>query len=126
MDIDRYLGPGHRTTALVTSHGLAVADAAVRLAEAGRFHDEREKLAGELSRRWGAPYHVGLQTVRLRTGAEEIPEPWAELSLRVGDVYLWQPERPREHGRWVALGVADLDPCDEIQLLLVVTDTDPP
>ena len=60
---------------------------------------------------------------RLRTGAEEIPEPWAGLSLRVGDVYLWRIE---EEGRWAALGVADLDPDDEIQLLLVVTETDPP
>ncbi|MFF5188578.1 hypothetical protein ACFY30_33260 [Streptomyces sp. NPDC000345] len=123
MDIDRYLGPGHRTAALVTSHGLAVADAAVRLAEAERIHEEKEELAGTLTRRWGTPCHLGLQTVRLRTGTEEIPEPWAGLSLRVGDVYLWQVA---EQGRWVALGVADLDPDDEIQLLLVVTDTDPP
>ncbi|MET7651695.1 hypothetical protein [Streptomyces sp. NPDC005486] len=123
MDIDRYLGPGHRTTALVTSHGLVVADAAVRLAQVERFHERKEDLAGELTQRWGDPDHVGLQTVRLRTETEEIPEPWAGLSLRVGEVYLWQAE---EHGRWVALGVADLDPYAEIQLLLVVTDTDPP
>ncbi|MFD9432292.1 hypothetical protein [Streptomyces sp. NPDC060002] len=123
MDIDRHLGPGDRTTALVTSHGLAVTDAAVRLAEVERFHEEKEHLAGKLTGRWGDPYHVGLQTVRLRTGTEEIPEPWAELSLRVADVYLWRAE---EQGRWVALGVADLDPCDEIRLLLVVTGTDPP
>ncbi|MDR6979485.1 hypothetical protein J2X68_006221 [Streptomyces sp. 3330] len=123
MDIDRYLGPGHGTTALVTSYGLAVADAAVRRAEGERFFEEKEHLAGKLTVRWGAPYRVGLQTVRLRTGAEEIPEPWAELSLRVGEMCLWRAE---EHGRWVALGVADLDPYDEIQLLLVVTETDPP
>ncbi|MEU5770671.1 hypothetical protein ABZ782_32635 [Streptomyces asoensis] len=157
MDIDRYLGPGHRTTALVTSHGLRTADAAVRLAEVERFHGQREELAGRLTRRWGAPYHWGLQTVRLRTGTEEIPEPWAGLSLRADDVYLWRTDRvPRaaeratpsdrrppadqgppaerapgtdpvgEYGRWVALGVADRDPYDEVRLLLVVTDTDPP
>ncbi|MFI7502785.1 hypothetical protein ACIBVL_30800 [Streptomyces sp. NPDC049687] len=124
MDIDSYLaGTGHRTAALATSHGLVAADAAVRLAETERFHEEKEDLAGRLTERWGQPYHLGLQTVRLRTAAEEIPEPWAELSLRVGDVYLWRAE---EHARWVVLGVADLDPSDEIQLLLVVTDTDPP
>ncbi|MDX3313420.1 hypothetical protein ACWGH3_20505 [Streptomyces sp. NPDC054884] len=33
---------------------------------------------------------------------------------------------PRIPGRWAALGVADLDPDDEIQLLLVVTETGPP
>ena len=123
MDIDGYLGPGGRSAALATSHGLVTADAAVRLAEAERFRAEREILAGRLTRRWGVPHYVGLQTVRLRTGAEEIPEPWAGLSLRVGDVYLWRIE---EEGRWAALGVADLDPDDEIQLLLVVTETDPP
>ncbi|WP_307162047.1 hypothetical protein [Streptomyces rishiriensis] len=123
MDIDGYLAAGDPMTALATSHGLAVADAAVRLAEVERFHEEKEHLAGKLTVRWGDPYHVGLETVRLRTAAEEIPEPWAELSLLVGDVYLW---RAPEHGRWVALGVADLDPYDEIRLLLVVTDTDPP
>jgi hypothetical protein len=54
---------------------------------------------------------------------EEIPEPWAQLSHLVRDVYLWKVQ---EHGRWVALGVADRDAADEIQLLLVVTETDPP
>ncbi|MFI5965733.1 hypothetical protein ACIA8J_26650 [Streptomyces asoensis] len=151
MDIDRYLGPGHRTAALVTSHGLRTADAAVRLAEVERFHERREELAASLTRRWGAPSHWGLQTVRLRTATEEIPEPWAGLSLRADDVYLWRTDRaPQpadpgppadpgtradrapgtdpvgEYGRWVALGVADRDPCDEVRLLLVVTDTDPP
>ncbi|MEU1179067.1 hypothetical protein ABZ464_15720 [Streptomyces sp. NPDC005820] len=124
MDIERLLaGPGDRTAALATSHGLGAADAAVRVAEAERIHEERDDLAGKLTRRWGAPEHIGLQTVRLRTASEQIPAPWAELSLRVGDVYLWQVA---EHGRWVALGVADLDPDDEIELLLVVTETDPP
>ncbi|WP_460063074.1 hypothetical protein [Streptomyces sp. YKOK-I1] len=124
MDIERLLaGPGDRTAALATSHGLRAADAAVRVAEAARFHEEREDLAGELTRRWGEPEHLGLQTVRLRTATEEIPEPWAELSLRVADVYLWQAA---DHGRWIALGVADLDPDDEIELLLVATETDPP
>ncbi|MGW1272084.1 hypothetical protein [Streptomyces sp. NPDC002491] len=123
MDIDRYLGPGGRTAALATSHGLVAADAAVRLAEAERFRAEGEILAGRLTRRWGPPYCIGLQTVRLRTAAEEIPEPWAGLSLRVGEICLWRIE---EEGRWAALGVADLDPDDEIQLLLVVTETDPP
>ncbi|MFF1544615.1 hypothetical protein [Streptomyces sp. NPDC058291] len=124
MDLDSHLvGTGHRTAALATSHGLVSADAAVRLAEVERFHAQKESLAGKLTQRWGEPDHIGLQTVRLRTATEAIPEPWAELSLRVGDVYLWHV---REHGRWAALGVADLDPSDEIQILLVVTDTAPP
>ncbi|WP_133915258.1 hypothetical protein [Streptomyces sp. NBC_00582] len=124
MDIETLLaGPGDRTAALATSHGLGAADAAVRVAEAERFHEDKEDLAGELAQRWGEPHHIGMQTVRLRTATEEIPAPWAELSLRVADVYLWQLA---EDGRWVALGVADLDPDDEIELLVVVTETDPP
>ncbi|MFJ8111431.1 hypothetical protein [Streptomyces sp. NPDC096132] len=124
MDIESLLaGPGDRTAALATSHGLRAADAAVRVAEAERFHEDKEDMVGKLTRRWGEPEHIGLQTVRLRTASEEIPEPWAELSLRVGSVYLW---KVAEHGRWVALGVADQDPDDEMELLLVVTETDPP
>lgn len=67
----------------------------MRLAEAERFH-EKEDLAGKLTERRGEPHHVGPQTVRLRTGTEDVPEPWAQLSLRVGDVCLWQMA---EHGR---------------------------
>ncbi|SEP89455.1 hypothetical protein SAMN04487983_1002111 [Streptomyces sp. yr375] len=81
-------------------------------AEVERFHEEKEVLAGRPAERRGKPHHVGLQTVRPRSGTEEIPEPWAELSLRV------------------ALGVAGLeldgeDPDDERQLLVGVTETDP-
>lgn len=116
-------GPGFHLAPLAASHGLRVADPALRLAEVERFRDDMEALAGKLTERWGEPYRVGLQTVRLRTAHEEIPEPWARLSLLVGDVHLW--ELP-EQGRWAALGVADLDQDDEVRLLLLVTDTDPP
>ncbi|MDX2681842.1 MULTISPECIES: hypothetical protein [Streptomyces] len=124
MDIEQYLAaPGDRPAALATSHGLVAADAAVRVEAVERFHEDKEDLAGELTRRWGEPRHIGLQTIRLRTEREDIPEPWSELSLRAGHAYLWQVT---EQGRWVALGVADLDPDDEIELLLVVTETAPP
>lgn len=116
-------GPGFHLVPLAVSHGLRVADPALRVAGSERFHDELEVLAGKLTERWGEPYRVGLQTIRLRTAHEEIPEPWARLSLLVGDVRLW--ELPRQ-GRWAALGVADLDPDDEVRLLLLVTGTDPP
>ena len=89
-----------------------MADPALRVAEVERFHNEREALAGRLTERWGEPYRLGLQTIRLRTAHEEMPEPWARLSILVGDVHLW--ELP-EHGRWAALGVADLDQDDEVR-----------
>jgi hypothetical protein len=116
-------GPGYRVATLATSHGLRVADASVRGAVVERFHDDKEVLAGKLTERWGEPYHIGLQTIRLRTATEETPEPWSWLSFLVGDVFLWQAP---EHGRWTALGVADVDQRDEVRLLLVVTDIDPP
>ncbi|MFF8195404.1 hypothetical protein ACF05L_32090 [Streptomyces bobili] len=116
-------GPGFHLAPLAASHGLRVADPALRVAEMERFHEDREVLAGKLTERWGEPYRVGLQTIRLRTAQEEIPEPWARLSLLVGDVHLW--ELP-EQGRWAALGVAELDQDDEVRLLLLVTETAPP
>ena len=111
------------TAELATSVGLTAKDPAERITETERFHDEREDAARILADGWGEPEHIGLQTIRLRTATEDIPEPWARLSLTMGDAYLWELT---EHGRWAVLGVADADPDDEIQLLLVVTDTAPP
>ncbi|MFF9624123.1 hypothetical protein [Streptomyces griseosporeus] len=116
-------GPGYRTAELATSHGLRVADAAIRRQTQERFREDMEALAGLLAERWGEPSHIGLQTVLLRTASEEIPEPWALLSHLVADAYVWQE---REHGRWIVLGVADRDTADEIRLLLTATETDPP
>ncbi|MET9502828.1 hypothetical protein ABZY42_14035 [Streptomyces sp. NPDC006622] len=116
-------GPGFLLAPLAVSHGLRQADPALRVAQVERFHDDKEVLAGRLTERWGEPYRVGLQTIRLRTAHEEIPEPWAGFSLLVEDAYLW--ELPG-HGRWAVLGVADIDSGDEIRLLLLVTETDPP
>ncbi|WP_240204374.1 hypothetical protein [Streptomyces actuosus] len=116
-------GPGYRTAELAASHGLPVADAAVRATEAERLYEDREALATRLTERWGEPSLMGLQTIRLRIAAEAIPEPWARLSHLVRDAYVWQEP---ELGRWIVLGVADRDRADEIRLLLTVTETDPP
>ncbi|MFR9797810.1 hypothetical protein ACL02U_18185 [Streptomyces sp. MS06] len=116
-------GAGHRTAALATSHGLRTADAVAREAEWERLDERREALAAELTEHWGEPFHLGLQTLLLRTAAEEVPEPWARLSHLVGDAYVWQAP---ECGCWIVLGVADRDPADEIRLLLTVTATGPP
>ncbi|MEU2929232.1 hypothetical protein ABZ636_29890 [Streptomyces sp. NPDC007251] len=116
-------GPGYLTAELATSQGTRVADASIRREAEERLHEEREALAGTLAERWGEPSPMGLQTIRLRTAAEEIPEPWARLSHLMADAYVWQA---REYGRWIVLGVADRDPADEIQLLLTATETDPP
>ncbi|CAM5641644.1 hypothetical protein SALBM135S_06415 [Streptomyces alboniger] len=52
---------------------------------------------------------------------EDIPEPWAQLSSSVPDLHLW-----RVDSRWIALGVAQWDKELPFQLLVVVTETDPP
>jgi len=116
-------GPGFYIVELETSHGLRAGDASERAPAVERFRELMDAIGDGLTESWGPSGHLGLQTVQLRTAVEQIPEPWAHLSQRVGDIYLWEV---RENGRWVALGVADRDPTDEIQLLAVVTETDPP
>lgn len=67
----------------------------------------------------GEPFEHGLQGIRLRTEEGEIPEPWAGFGTAVAHACVWEPSAD---GRWAAAGVADLDPSDEIRLLLVVTE----
>jgi hypothetical protein len=95
----------------------------LRAAAEEQCEAERDALAALLERRWGAPDRWGLGGVLLRAleHGEDIPEPWASLSARVPDVALWHTD-----GRWVALGVARLDPDTAPGLLAVVTDVDPP
>ncbi|MEU6544908.1 hypothetical protein [Streptomyces sp. NPDC046859] len=74
--------------------------------------------------RWGEGARWGSVTL-LERGArgEEIPEPWAELGTRADDLRTW---RAPGTGRWVGLAVADRDPEADPELLLLVTDRDPP
>lgn len=81
-------------------------------------------IAQRLNDRWAEQLPWGQLTVRERVGrGEEIPEPWATLALRTDVLNVWQAE---DTGRWIALGVADRDDQDEIQLLAAVTEMDPP
>ncbi|MGW0767519.1 hypothetical protein [Streptomyces sp. NPDC002671] len=117
-------GPGYSTAVLETSHGMRAAQAWVRQRAAEDFHAYREAIAQRLNDRWGEQPPWGQLTVRVRMGrGEEIPEPWATLSLHTDELDVWRAE---EAGRWVALGVADRDGADEIRLLATVTETDPP
>jgi hypothetical protein len=45
------------------------------------------------------------------------------LSARADVAHLWEVEGT---GRWVAVAVADRDASREVQLLALVTETDPP
>ncbi|MFH0517764.1 hypothetical protein ACHBTE_11355 [Streptomyces sp. M41] len=74
--------------------------------------------------RWGEGSRWGSVTLQERGArGEEIAEPWAVLGIRADDLRTWDA---RGTGRWVNLGVADRDPEAEPELLLMVTDMDPP
>ncbi|BAC74786.1 hypothetical protein AQJ43_19385 [Streptomyces avermitilis] len=116
-------GPGYHIAELGTSDGYGAEDCWDRAETAEECYERGEEVRDQLTGRWGPSDHIGLQTVQLRTETEDIPEPWVHLSARVGDIHLWRTEG---NGRWIALGVADRDEADEIRLLVVVTEIDPP
>ncbi|WP_461077226.1 hypothetical protein [Streptomyces deserti] len=116
-------GPGYHVAVLESSHGLGDADPAQRAVTVDQCEKDRDALDELLASRWGDTPPYNLQTVLLRTEREEIPEPWATLSARARVACLWEVVGT---GRWVAVAVADLDESDEVQLLAVVTETDPP
>ncbi|MGQ4329376.1 hypothetical protein [Streptomyces hayashii] len=89
-----------------------------------QYEADRDGLTERLTDRWGPPHLVSLaSTLERSMDGEDIPEPWASLSGHVPDLHLWQlPGTPR----WIALGVSQWDAELPFQLLLVVTETDPP
>jgi hypothetical protein len=112
-------GPGHHVAVL---ESVPDGDPAIRALTIDQCEKDRDAVYELLASRWGdtAPYN--LQTVLLRTEHEEVPRPWAELSARARVAYVWEVEGT---GRWVAVAVADRDPSDDVQLLALVTETDP-
>ncbi|GHE02660.1 hypothetical protein [Streptomyces alanosinicus] len=115
---------GDRTVALETSRGTSAGDASVRERALADLHACREAIAERLHERWGRQQPWGQQTVRLRLArGEEIPEPWAVLSLLTDELDVWQLTGT---ARWLAIGLADRDDADEIRLLATVTQTPPP
>ena len=107
---------------LECSHGLRDGDPAERAVTVGQYEKYRDAIDERLAPRWGRTDPWNLDTVLLRTEQEEISEPWASLSARARMAYLWEAEGT---GRWVAVAVADRDKAGEVQLLAVVTETDP-
>ena len=117
-------GPGYHLAELGAEHTPGEDDdPATRASALDQYEAERHGLTALLTERWGAPDRMGLGGVLLRAmeRGEDIPEPWASLSARVPDVDLWHTA-----GRWVALGVARLDPSQPPRLLAAVTTVDPP
>ncbi|MCX5054842.1 MULTISPECIES: hypothetical protein [unclassified Streptomyces] len=114
---------GYHIAELESSHGLRGGDGAERAVTVDQYEKVRDALYEELAPRWGETAPWNLQTVLLRTEREEIPEPWATLSARARVAYGWEVVGT---GRWAAVAVADRDEADEVQLVAVVTETDPP
>ncbi|MGN9761574.1 hypothetical protein [Streptomyces sp. SD31] len=112
-------GPGYHAVVLESSRG----DCGTRAATVEQHEKCRDALYEQFASRWGETDPYNLQTVVLRTAQEEIPQPWVSLSARARLAYLWEAEGT---GRWVAVAVADRDETDDVQLLAVVTEVDPP
>jgi hypothetical protein len=113
-------GPGHHLAVLEAGTD---GDPGARAVTIDQFEKDRDAVFEVLASRWGDTDPYNLQTVLLRTEREHIPRPWAELSARAGIAHLWEVEGT---GRWVAVAVADRDASREVQLLALVTETDPP
>ncbi|MFI8169497.1 hypothetical protein ACIGAN_24490 [Streptomyces sp. NPDC085931] len=88
-----------------------------------QLEKERDAVRELLASRWGDTTPYGLQTVLLRTAHEEIPGPWAELSMRAGFAHVWEVEGT---GRWVAVAVTDRDATQGPLLVALVTEIPPP
>ncbi|KOG15217.1 hypothetical protein [Streptomyces viridochromogenes] len=112
-------GPGYHIVVLESSHG----DCGTRAATVEQYEKYRDALDEQFAFRWRETGPYNLQTVSLRTAQEEIPEPWASLSARARVACVWEAEGT---GRWVAVVVADRDEADDVKLLGVVTEIDPP
>ncbi|MET9802873.1 hypothetical protein [Streptomyces sp. NPDC006368] len=115
-------GPGYHIVELATSEEFWEDDGTRRELVADQYEAERDALAALLGGRWGQAQVFSLWSL-LRRGmeGEEIPEPWSVLSGSVPDVHLW-----RADGHWIALGVSQWDKELPFQLLVVVTEIDPP
>ncbi|MFG2602050.1 hypothetical protein ACGFT2_00565 [Streptomyces sp. NPDC048514] len=115
-------GPGYLIAAL-QSGDHPEADGAGREEAEAQYEAERDALVERLTERWGPPRYFSLYSVLERTvGGEQGAEPWAGLSGHVPDVHLW---RAPETERWVALGVSRWGEEVPLQLLAVITETDP-
>ncbi|MFI9751277.1 hypothetical protein [Streptomyces collinus] len=115
-----FSGPGHHVAVLEAAADTGPAARAVTI---DQYEKDRDALYELLASRWGDTDPYNLQTVLLRTEREEIPRPWAELSVCAGVAHLWEVGGT---GRWVAVAVGDRDVSREVRLLALVTETDPP
>ncbi|MES4889347.1 hypothetical protein [Streptomyces sp. NPDC096012] len=118
-------GPGYLIAPLQSGDDFPEDDGAGREEAEAQYEADRDALVERLTERWGPPRYFSLYSVLERTvegGDGDGAEPWTGLSGHVPDVHLW---RAPETDRWVALGVSRWDREMPLQLLAVVTETDP-
>ncbi|MFF7975036.1 hypothetical protein [Streptomyces sp. NPDC007905] len=117
-------GPGYHIAVLQTSGDFWEDDGTEWEETAAQYEADLDGLAERLTERWGPPQRFSLRSVFARAAdGEDVEEPWAGLSEHVPDVHLWEAAGS---GRWVALGLSHWDKELPLQLLGVVTETDPP
>ncbi|MEU9208090.1 hypothetical protein AB0D27_09105 [Streptomyces sp. NPDC048415] len=117
-------GPGYRIVELATSEEFWEDDGTAREETQEQYEADRDGITELLANRWGRPHIISLASVFERSvDGEDIPEPWGILSSHVPDLHLWRADG---HDRWVALGVSQWARDLPFQLLLVVTEIDPP
>ncbi|MEE1815723.1 hypothetical protein ACWEPR_33060 [Streptomyces sp. NPDC004290] len=115
-------GPGFHLGELATSEDFWEDDGSRRALVEEQYEAERDGLAALLTARWGPPEELSLWPVLERSmDGEEMAEPWPTLSCHTPELRLW-----RADGRWTGLGVSQWDKELPFQLLVVVTEVDPP
>ncbi|MFI6934242.1 hypothetical protein [Streptomyces sp. NPDC050287] len=117
-------GAGYRIVSLEVSPASWTGDREGRLRTQEDFYALKDRISVLLDARWGArrPWWMGTLVVRIDRG-EPVPEPWATISTLVDELNLWQPTGT---DRWLALGVLEGEMDDEVHLIALVTETDPP
>ncbi|GAA2444511.1 MULTISPECIES: hypothetical protein [Streptomyces] len=115
-------GAGYHIAALAVSEDFWDDDGTRRGLVQDQYEADRDGLSVLLTARWGPPQVFSLWSVFDRgMEGEEIPDPWDALSQSVPDVHLW-----RADGHWIALGVSQWDKEQPFELLVTVTEIDPP
>jgi hypothetical protein len=117
-------GPGYRLAVLIAWDGLLGGeDALAPEAQAeDQFAAEYEALVGVLDARWGEAQALSLWSILTRRmEGEEIPEPWDELCATMSSLHLWRADH-----RWIVIGAVRESQEQELRLVVVVTDVDPP
>ncbi|MET8246858.1 hypothetical protein ABZV31_22035 [Streptomyces sp. NPDC005202] len=117
-------GPGYFIVELGASAWPRAGDRSERQQTAEDLYALERAVAHQLNVRWGEQLPWGTVTLQERVvRGEDIPEPWATLGVLADELRSWKASGT---GRWVVVAVADRETTDDVRLLAIVTDTDPP